>query len=229
VMPVEFTGAAYRFGHATTQFKYALQDGATPKGLFATPGFGPRPADANIDMGAFFALNGGITSQKARPVAPKLGEPLLNLPFISGQMVLPQIGVTLSEAQTRNLALRNMIRDRYTYQLASGQQIAAKLGLDTVDVPDALKAKGFTKTPLWFYGLQEAEENGNGKLTGVGGRLVASVFANLLKRDPTTFVHIPHFKPWHGFDGQPSIFGGIIAYVEANRGHIEHAEALQSH
>ena len=81
---------------------------------------------------------------------------------------------------------------------------------------------------MWFYSLQEAEARGHGKLTDVGGRLVASVFANLLKRDPTTFVHMPHFKPWHGFDGQPSVFAGMIAYVEKHRGDIAHAEALRS-
>ncbi|MEX0371672.1 MAG: hypothetical protein AB3N09_13655, partial [Tateyamaria sp.] len=75
--------------------------------------------------------------------------------------------------------------------------------------------------------LQEAEEKGHGKLTGAGGRLVASVFANLLKRDATTFLHVPHFKPWHGFKGQPSVMAGLIAYVEAHRDHIAHAKDLQ--
>ncbi|MEM8653827.1 MAG: peroxidase family protein [Pseudomonadota bacterium] len=227
VMPVEFTGAAYRFGHATTQFEYALTDGADPKGLFALPGFGPRPVHGNIDYAMFFGMNGSVTSQRARPVGPKLGTPLLNLPFVHSEIELADIEETLTLAQSRNLALRNMVRDRYTYQLASGQQMAARLGTHVIDVPDILKHKGFKKTPLWFYCLQEAEQKGHGKLTGAGGRLVASVFANLLKRDPTTFLHIPHFKPWHGFKGQPSVFAGLIAYVEAHRGHIAQAEDLQ--
>ncbi len=227
VMPVEFTGAGYRFGHATTQFEYALTDGADPRGLFALPGFGPRPVDGNIDYAMFFGMNGAVASQKARPVGPALGTPLLNLPFVHAEIALADIEETLTLAQSRNLALRNMVRDRYTYELASGQQMAARLGTKPVAVPDILKAKGITKTPLWFYCLQEAEAHGGGKLTGAGGRLVASVFANLLRRDPTTFLHIPHFKPWHGFDGQPSILAGMIAYVEANRDHIHHADDLR--
>jgi len=227
VMPVEFTGAGYRFGHATTQFQYALTDGGDPKGLFALPGFGPRPVDGNIDHAMWFAMNGGVTAQKARPVGPKLGLPLLNLPFVHAPIELADIEQTLTLDQSRNLALRNMVRDRYTYQLASGQQLAAKLGTKTVPVPDVLKAKGFTKTPLWFYCLQEAETFGNGKLTGAGGRLVASVFANLLRRDPTTFLHILHFKPWGGFEGQPSVMAGIIAYIDANRAQMKHVDALQ--
>ena len=227
VMPVEFTGAGYRFGHATTQFEYALTDGADPKGLFALPGFGPRSTDGNIDYAMFFGMNGSVSAQKARPVAPKLGLPLLNLPFVHAPIELADIEETLTLDQSRNLALRNMVRDRYTYQLASGQQLAAHLGTHEIDPPDILKAKGITKTPLWFYCLQEAEEKGHGKLTGAGGRLVASVFANLLKRDPTTFLHVKHFKPWHGFAGQPSVMAGLIAYVEAHRGHITDPEKLQ--
>jgi len=227
VMPVEFTGAGYRFGHATTQFEYALTDGAAPRGLFALPGFGPRPVDGNIDYAMFFGMTGAVSSQKARPVGPALGTPLLNLPFVHAEIALADIEETLTLAQSRNLALRNMVRDRYTYELASGQQMAARLGTKPVAVPDILRAKGITKTPLWFYCLQEAEAHGGGKLTGAGGRLVASVFANLLRRDSTTFLHIPHFKPWHGFAGQPSVLAGIIAYVEAHRDHIPHAEDLR--
>ncbi|WP_299699673.1 peroxidase family protein [uncultured Tateyamaria sp.] len=227
VMPVEFTGAGYRFGHATTQFEYALTEGADPKGLFATLGFGRRPTSGNIDYAKFFGMNGAVASQKARPVGPKLGMPLLNLPFVHAPIELADIEETLTLDQSRNLALRNMVRDRYTYQLASGQHMAAHLGTHAIDPPAILKAKGITKTPLWFYCLQEAKEKGDGKLTGAGGRLVASVFANLLKRDPTTFLHVPHFKPWHGFKEQPSVLAGMIAYVEAHRGHIQHAKALQ--
>lgn len=142
------------------------------------------------------------------------------------EIELADIGEKLTLAQSKNLALRNMIRDRYTYQLASGQHFAHHLGTKEVPIPPELAAKGFEKTPLWHYILQEAEKHGHGKLTGVGGLIVASVFANLLKRDPTTYVHIPHFKPWPGFDGQPSCLAGIIAYVEANRHHIKDPKKL---
>ena len=223
VMPVEFAGACYRFGHATTQFEYQMKEGENPVGLFATQGFGPRSTDANIDMNLFFGMSTGV-SQKARPVSPKLGSPLLELPFVTSEMKLADIGETLTLPQSKNLAMRNMVRDRYTYQLASGQQFAAHLGTPVQDVPGPLAAKGFTKTPLWFYALQEAESTG--KLTGVGGLIVASVFANLLKRDPTTYLHVPGFKPWSGFDGQPSCFSGIIAYIETNRSHIIDPEKL---
>ena len=227
VMPVEFSGAAYRFGHATTQFQYALTKGAAPVGLFGTRGFGPRPASANLDFDRFFDMKGHHKAQRARPVGPSLGSPLFELPFVHDPIVLPDIDHQLTLPQSRNLALRNMVRDRYTYQRASGQQAAAHFGTQAMNVPEALARHGVTKTPLWFHSLQEAETLGNGKLAGAGGRIVASVFANLLWRDPTTFVHIAHFEPWHGFAGQHSVLAGMIAYTEANLGHIKHRKALQ--
>lgn len=227
VMPVEFTGACYRFGHATTQHEYVMNAGEAPKKLFDTVGFGARPADANMGMDMFFGMNAGGPVQKARPVGPKLGSPLFELPFVHAPIELAEIEHTMTVEQSRNLALRNMVRDRYTYQLASGQQAAERLGVGAhVRVPQALKDKGISKTPLWFYALQEAEAHGHGKLTGVGGTIVAGVFANLLKRDPTTYLHIPHFTPWDGFGGQPSCIAGIAAYVEAHRGHIDAPEKL---
>lgn len=227
VMPVEFTGACYRFGHATTQHEYTMQSGQSARGLFATVGFGPRPTEANMEMGMFFEMASGAAVQKARPAGPTLGSPLFELPFVHSPIQLADIDHTMTVEQSRNLALRNMVRDRYTYQLPSGQQAAARLHIDKhVDVPHVLKDKGITKTPLWFYALQEAHEHGHGKLTGAGGAIVATVFANLLKRDPTTHLHIPHFKPWAGFAGQPSCIAGIAAYVDAHRGHIDAPEKL---
>ncbi|MEM8851866.1 MAG: peroxidase family protein [Pseudomonadota bacterium] len=226
IMPVEFTGACYRFGHATTQAQYKLTEAGAPMGLFDFSSFGPRPSSENLSLDMFFNHSHGPDAQMARPVGPKLGDPLFRLPFVMGTIELAEIGETLTEVQSQNLALRNMVRDRYTYQLASGQQVAAKLGTPVPDVPPELAAKGITKTPLWFYALQEAQEHGHGRLTGAGGSIVASVFANLLKRDPTTYIHIPHFKPWSGFGGQPSCIAGLAAYVRDHRSHIIHPKKL---
>ena len=156
-----------------------------------------------------------------------VASPLLELPFVHDPIDLPDIGLSLSVAQAKNLALRNMVRDRYTYQLASGQHVSAYLGTPGLPMPAELAAKGFKKTPLWYACLQEAETHGGGKMTGAGGAIVASVFARMLQRDPTTFVHIPHFQPWGGFGGQPSVFAGMLAYMEANRGAVVHADALK--
>ncbi|MGV6849451.1 MAG: hypothetical protein ACWA5A_13850 [Marinibacterium sp.] len=227
-MPVEFTGAAYRFGHATAQFEYRFTGTSAPAGLFAITGFGPRPVAGNIDMDLFFAMTGGQAVQKARPVGPGMASPLFELPFVIEEIDLKGIGEHLTLPQAKNLALRNMVRDRYTYELASGQQFARRIGVpDTLAIPAELAAKGFQKTPLWYWCLQEAETSGHGKLTGVGGWIVATVFANMLRRDPDSVMHVPHFSPWSGFGGHPSVLAGMLAYVEANRGAVTHAAELQ--
>lgn len=227
VMPVEFSGAAYRFGHATTQPTYRLTSAGDPKALFDILGFDARGPDATLEFDQFFKIHGSHP-QHARPVGTTLGDPLFHLPFVHTPMQLDDLGLELTLPQSQNLPLRNMMRDRYTYQLASGQQAANHLHVtQKPHVPQVLKDKGITKTPLWFYCLQEAEEFGHGKLTGVGGAIVASVFARLLKQDKTSVLHVHGFEPWSGFTGHGSTFGGMLKFVEAHRDSVSVASDLR--
>ena len=94
----------------------------------------------------------------------------------------------------RNLAFRNLVRGSML-KLASGQQMVEhlnSLGVNVRPLPrnqilrgssgarltalsDAEKDSIATRTPLWFYILREAE-TGNGKMRGVGARIVAETF-----------------------------------------------------
>jgi hypothetical protein len=42
--------------------------------------------------------------------------------------------------------------------------------------------------PLWYYILCQEEPN-NGRLTGVGGRIVTEVFYRAIKRTRTSILH----------------------------------------
>ena len=53
------------------------------------------------------------------------------------------------------------------------------------------------KTPLWFYVLREAELN-NGKLKGVGARLVAETFHRAIEGSRFSIVRNPDFRPTLG-------------------------------
>ncbi len=229
IMPVEFTGAAYRFGHATAQPNYQLHTKSGQVSMDKILGFGAR--NNSVAMSLFFDI-GGKKAQRARPVGTTLGLPLTNLHFINEAVHLPDIGIELTLKQSRNLPLRNMIRDRYTYQLASGEAIADWLkteqGYPTpkVSMHKELAKQGFTRTPLWFYGLQEAEQCGAGKLTGVGGTIVASVFGRLLRLDKTTYWHAHGFKPTAKFSDKGGLLAGMMNYAEANRDKIAHADDL---
>jgi hypothetical protein len=54
-----------------------------------------------------------------------------------------------------------------------------------------------SNTPLWFYVLREAELNG-GRLTGVGGRLVAETFHRAMQGSAFSIVRTPQFTPFLG-------------------------------
>lgn len=220
IMPVEFTVAAYRFGHATVQPTYVLKSGQAPVDLFSTRGFGARPPSSDIELSHFF----GSSSQKAQPVGTGMADDLFKLPFVEGGFPLGTAQVT--EEQAKKLGLRNMLRDRYALEVPSGQQVARHLGIAELPAPEQLRKHGISKTPLWFYCLQEAQAAGHGKLTGVGAALVGSVFSNLLRHDHESVAHLSDFKPWSGFGG--GTLAHIMAYVDANRATIAHAADLRA-
>ena len=49
-------------------------------------------------------------------------------------------------------------------------------------------------TPLWFYILREAELN-NGRLKGVGARIVAETFHRAIQGSASSIVNDPSFRP----------------------------------
>ena len=56
-----------------------------------------------------------------------------------------------------------------------------------------------TNTPLWFYVLREAELN-DGRMRGVGGRLVAETFHRAMEGSQHSIVRDPAFRPTFGPD-----------------------------
>ncbi len=113
----------------------------------------------------------------------------------------------------RNLAFRNLVRASMV-KLASGQQMVTKMKSLGIPVTALTKAEILggkngasldhlttaeknslsTRTPLWFYILREAEIN-NGRLKGVGARLVAETFHRAMEGSKFSIVRTPDFKP----------------------------------
>ncbi|SEM84154.1 peroxidase family protein [Palleronia pelagia] len=224
IMPAEFSVAAYRFGHATVQAKYDLSDSKTGVDLFTMEGFGPRDADHDLEMARFF----GAGAQKALPVGVKMAKTLFELPDSVVSKPLMWGDYEIPVKQAKKLALRNILRDRTAMHLVSGQQAAAHLGLDVIPAPEALQDHHIDKTPLWFYCLQEASTFGAGKLTGVGGRIVASVLIRAMKLDPESVLNLQGFQPWSGF-GDHFSMASLMQFVEAHRDDVAHREDLYCH
>jgi hypothetical protein len=115
-----------------------------------------------------------------------------------------------------NLAFRNLTRARMV-KLATGQQMlqflrskgAVMSGLTKAQIRDgrggaSLETLTGTQrdallknTPLWFYILREAELN-NGKLRGVGGRIVAETFHRAMEGSTSSIVRDPTWRPTLG-------------------------------
>jgi hypothetical protein len=107
-----------------------------------------------------------------------------------------------------NLAFRNLVRAQMV-RLASGQQMAAELKVDPltadqilqgrdgaslVDLTEQQKTLLVESTPLWFYVLREAEL-GDGRLTGVGARIVAEVFHRAIEGSTYSIVRDSDWRP----------------------------------
>jgi hypothetical protein len=210
--PLEWSVAAYRFGHSLVRKAYQVTTTTGKLQVFnGTPadlhGGRPLPAGRQIDWGNFIK---GL--QRPENVAtfnfPRFTDTLIS----SGLFDLPIGGPSGAEASGSNvLAFRNLVRS-FFYGLPSGQDVATAMGVTPIG-PAALMAgtaqsaavPGFTSgTPLWFYILAESEAQGGLRLGTVGGRIVADVILGVLRSDQDGLLH--DNSPLHGrFLPQPPI------------------------
>jgi hypothetical protein len=183
-MPVEFSAAAFRFGHSQVRGIYNLSQLVTDRPIF-TPGplqnefqdlrgFRPLPPQWTVDWSLFFGI-GGSSPQPSRLVDAKLTQGLFDLPDGGG-----------------SLALRNLLRGQ-VLGLPSGQDVAKKLKLAPLTGAELGAPE---PTPLWFYILKESEILGGRHLGPVGGRIVGEVLLGLLELDPRSWWSInPTWTP----------------------------------
>lgn len=202
-IPVEFSVAAYRFGHSQVRGRYRINDNFSAA-IFGAPGSddlsgGKRvTAERAIDWRHFFELDAGVTPQLSKRIDTTLSGPLFQLPFIPPNM----------PSNPASLAQRNLLR-HLTFRLPSGQAVAQRMGIKplsaTTDLADVAQiGAGLEKrTPLWFYILREADKRADGLSLGpVGGRIVAEVFIGLLEADEQSFLaQQPNWKPTLGEGG----------------------------
>ncbi|XDA99657.1 peroxidase family protein [Sulfitobacter sp. LCG007] len=229
MMPIEFSGAAYRFGHATVQNDYVLNSKSGKVRLFEMmrKEFHSRDTKLNIEFHRLFDVPGKPKAQRARPIGRKLASTIFELFFIDEPLTIA--GRQLNLTDSRKLPHRNVFRDRVTLELPSGQQMARLMNAKEIPAPKELTEHGITKTPLWYYCLHEAEKHG-GKLGPVGGTIVATTLVRLMAMDPESLLCSAHdFKPWKALgaqaDGSFSL-GHMLACVESSRDTIAHREDL---
>lgn len=196
-MPVEFSVAAYRFGHSQIRGRYDLNQVVQGVPIFLPKekvgelddlrGFRPLPGAWTIDWSFFLD---GVTAkagspQLSRKIDARLSGALFDLP-----------GFPQAES---SLAFRNLKRGQ-ALRLPSGQDVAKRMGLKALS---GKKLDAPEPTPLWFYILKESGLNGGQQLGPVGGQIVAEVLLGLLKGDQHSFVNArPEWKPTLGSKGK---------------------------
>ena len=215
-MPVEFSVAAYRFGHSMIRDQYWLNSNFPTASLGQVFEFNRNPhlpvrSNWIVDFNAFFSTGIPVpVFNRARKIDTGLANGLTALPGLTGLMA--------------HLAERNLLRG-LALGLPSGQAMAKSFGITPLTAAeilaglptsqaDALQAGSgalLKRTPLWYYVLREAAVLRNGEQLGpVGGRIVAQTFLTMLRRDPDSFLNQPAvFTPF-----LPSAASGSFTFTD---------------
>jgi hypothetical protein len=219
-IPVEFSTAAFRFGHSLVRDKYIFNtthpDADLSSDLLELTGAGvggmeALPEEWVIEWQNFFNFGPGSDAMVGRKIDTMIAKGLHNLPLPTARLFnspSPRHGAVIGGSARYGLPTMTLLRGA-RIGLPTGQQVANYIGVDvhagerisgTGCVARVLKTQGLDRdTPLWFYILREAELLPNypsTRLGAVGSRIVADVIHAALEADAHSYLRLaPCWSP----------------------------------
>lgn len=229
-LPMEFSAAAFRFGHSMVRQSYDWNEFFTDSdfsllfaftGGVANPMLGVTnkrlPSNWVADYTRTAINPGSKPNRAAQAIDTNLSAILAALPLKANDK---------PDRPPRNLAVLNLIKGD-TLNLPSAQAVAATISAmigraipmmaaDQIAAGPVGHAIAGTplahETPLWFYVLREAEAAGGLRLGPLGTTIVAGTLLGLVTHDPSSYWHQPGSDSgrWRPAD-MPKVSGVAIA------------------
>jgi len=196
-MPLEFSVAAFRFGHSMIRPFYQLNALSGDVEVMNLLGTGDNPDNFDpatqqlipariIDWNNFV----GADAQNARRIDAKIAKGLFDLSKLS------RMGPVL-----KHLARSNLFRS-YNLSIPTGQAMCDAFKIfplkpnQMLDCADVEKATSLNeswvdhRTPLWYYVLREAAVQQDGDCLGeLGSRIISETIINLIKQDKNSYLN----------------------------------------
>jgi Animal haem peroxidase len=222
-MPIEFSVAAFRLGHSMIRRAYnwnkIFDDGFGSLDLLFTFSAGSGnlggtqrlPSTWIADFRRLYEFKEAGRPGLAVPEGKFNRAMRIDTTLVNPLNILP--GLPADEA---NLAVRNLTRAKMV-NLATGQQMVTFLrnkgvtltkltnaqirdgnnGVELDGLTQPQRAALLKDTPLWFYVLREAELN-QGKMKGVGARILAETLHRAMEGSQASIVRDPAWRPTFG-------------------------------
>jgi hypothetical protein len=226
-MPLEFSVAAFRFGHSMVRAGYDwnrnfgrpgnVDPFASFEQLFqftgkADPPFGIEqlnalPSNWIAEWDRMVDKESTFPNRFARRIDTLLAPPLKDMANeLNG---LPEGTPEQVKNLLKMLAVRNLLRG-YLLAIPTGEAVAGALGVEPLTAEELAAGDGGVaqalsndvfrgKTPLWFYILKESEVRARGNTLGeVGSRIVAETIIAQIRQDPGSYLNQTSWNPAQG-------------------------------
>ena len=206
-LPIEFTQAAFRFGHSVVQPQYEINEWTglvRLRDLIRKKRSGNPPLAANrVVEWDRFTRSWGANANFAENIDTLISEDMFDLPAAAMPVSFDGKPPPLPEI--------TLLRGS-RIGLPSGQQACRAIGLEPLrpeqigfdhEANKFLRKRGLNeRTPLWYYILREAELLGRRRFRGgeclgpLGSRIVGEVLLGVMNSDPQSYLNVaPEWRP----------------------------------